>query len=83
MILWIEEDVIVSCYYGVQIPDRPNLTQRCTRFATASTFTQVALLPWRHDAKMGTATLCTLRRNTASITKGLVFWKKILIIAQF
>jgi len=35
--------------------DRPNLTQRCKRFATASTSTQVAVLPWRYDADMGTA----------------------------
>jgi len=34
---------------------RPNLTQRSKRFATASTFTQVAMLPWRYDAEMGTA----------------------------
>jgi len=27
-----------------------NLTQRCKRFATASTYTQVAALPWRYDA---------------------------------
>jgi len=25
------------------------------RFATASTFTQVAVLPWRYDGEMGTA----------------------------
>jgi len=25
------------------------------RFATASTSTQVAVLPWRYDAEMGTA----------------------------
>jgi len=29
-------------------------TQRCKRFATASTFTQVAVLPWRYDVEMGT-----------------------------
>jgi len=34
---------------------RSNLTQRCKRFATASTTTQAAVLPWRYDAKMGTA----------------------------
>jgi len=34
---------------------RPNLTQRCKRFATASTSAQVAVLPWRYDAEMGTA----------------------------
>jgi len=40
----------------VQIPDRPN-TQRCKQFATASTSTQVAVLPWRYDSEMGTANL--------------------------
>jgi len=34
---------------------RPNLTQRCKRFATASTSTQVAVLSWHYDAEMGTA----------------------------
>jgi len=43
--------------FGVQIPDRPNLTQRYKRFATASTSTQVAVLPWRYNAEMGTANL--------------------------
>jgi len=33
----------------------PNLTQRCKRFAIASTSTQVAVLPWRYDAEMVTA----------------------------
>jgi len=36
------------------ISGRPNLTQRCKRSATASKSTQVAVLPWRYDAKMGT-----------------------------
>jgi len=31
---------------------------------------QVAVLPWRYDAEMGTAIRYTLRRNTASIMKG-------------
>jgi len=53
--------------------DRPNLTQHCKRFAIASTSTQVAVLPWRYDAEMGISTCYTLRRNTASIMKGL-FW---------
>jgi len=35
---------------------RSNLTQRCKRFAIASTPAQVAaLLSWRYDAEMGTA----------------------------
>jgi len=57
---------------GVQIPDRSNLTQRLRsykRLATSSTSTQVALLPWRYDAEMGTATRYTLQRNTASILR--------------
>jgi len=37
--------------------DQPNLTQSCKQFATASTYMQVALLPWRYDAEMGTANL--------------------------
>jgi len=40
---------------GVQIPDRLNLTQRCKRFATVSTSTQVAVLPWRYDTELATA----------------------------
>jgi len=32
-----------------------DITQRCNRFAAASKSTQVAVLPWRYDAKMGTA----------------------------
>jgi len=34
---------------------RPNLMQRCKRVATATTSTQVAVLPWRYDVAMGTA----------------------------
>jgi len=34
---------------------RPNFAQRCKGFATASTSTQVAVLPWRYDAELGTA----------------------------
>jgi len=34
---------------------RPNLAQRCKRFATASSSTQVAVLTWRYDTEMGTA----------------------------
>jgi len=39
----------------VQIPGWSNFTQRCKQFATSSTSTQVALLPWRYDTEMGTA----------------------------
>jgi len=52
----------------VRISSRPYLTQRCKRFVTVSSSTQVAVLPWRHDAKMGSwapQTRYTLRRNTA------------------
>jgi len=31
----------------------PKHTQRCKRFAAASTSTQVAVLPWRYDAEFG------------------------------
>jgi len=55
-----------------QIPDRPNLTQRCKRFVTASTYTQVAVLPWRYDAERAPQTRYTLQRNTASILKTTV-----------
>jgi len=60
---------------GSSKPRRPNLTQRCKRFATALTSTQVVVLPWRYyDAEMGTAITNTLRRNTA--VKSLVFGLK-------
>jgi len=39
--------------------DRPDLTQSCKRFATASTYKKVAVLPWRYDAEMGTANSVT------------------------
>jgi len=32
---------------------RSNLSQRCKRFAIASTSPQVAVFPWRYDADMG------------------------------
>jgi len=51
---------------------RPNLTQRCKRFATASASTQVAVLSWRYDGRLTLQTRYTLRRNTASIMKDLV-----------
>jgi len=56
----------------VQILDRSNLTQRWKRFATASTSTQVTVLPWRYDAELAPQTRYTLWRNTVSIMKGLV-----------
>jgi len=40
---------------------------------------QVAMLPWRYNVEMGTATRYTLRRNTVSIMKGLV-WFNVLTI---
>jgi len=36
---------------------RPNLTKRCKRFVSTSTSIQVAVLPWRYNAEMGTANL--------------------------
>jgi len=57
---------------GVQIPGRPYFTQSCNRFATASTFAQIAVLPWRFVAEKGTTnSLHGLRRNTVKM-KGLV-----------
>jgi len=41
----------------IRIPGRPNLSQRCKWFATASTSMQVAVVPWRYDAEMGTVNL--------------------------
>jgi len=52
---------------------RPNFKQRCKRFATASTSTQVVVLPWRYDAEMGTANLLHASANMAGIMKDLVF----------
>jgi len=57
---------------GVQIPNRPNLTQHCKRFTIASTFAEVVVLPWCYDAEMGTANLLTLWHNMTSIMKGKV-----------
>jgi len=36
-------------------------------------YISIAVLPWRYVAEMGTATRYTLRQNTVSIMKGLVF----------
>jgi len=49
------------------LKDWSNITQRCKLFNTNSTFTKIALLPWRYDTELNTATRYTLRRNTASI----------------
>jgi len=57
---------------------RPNLTQRCKRFATTSTSTQVAVLPWRYDAEMGTANSLYASAYTVSIMKGLVLVSQII-----
>jgi len=37
--------------------------QPCKRFATASISTQVAVLPWRYNARWAPKTRYTLRRN--------------------
>jgi len=39
----------------IRISGRPNLSQRCKRFATASTFTQVAVLLWRYVVEIDCA----------------------------
>jgi len=44
-----------------------NRLQRCVRF------TQVAVLPWRYDAEMAPQARYSLRRNKATIVKGLVW----------
>jgi len=41
--------------FGVQIPDRPNLTQRCKLLAIASTSTQIAAVLLSYDMAMGIA----------------------------
>jgi len=51
---------------------RPNVTQRCRWFANASISMQVAMLPWRYVVEWAPQTRYMLRRNTASIMKGLV-----------
>jgi len=58
----------------VRIPSRPNLTQRCKRFTTASTSTKVATSPWRYIAEIANA-----NSLHDEITKGLVWKLKIQI----
>jgi len=48
-------------YMGKKVPDRPKLTQRCKRFATASTSTLVAVLSWRYDVEMEKVAKTALR----------------------
>jgi len=57
---------------GFRILGCPNHTQRYKRFATASTLTQVVVLPWRYVKELAPQSRYTLRRNMASKTKGLV-----------
>jgi len=49
---------------------RPNLTQRCKRFATDSTSTHVAVLPWRYDAEMGIANSLHASANYGECNEG-------------
>jgi len=49
---------------------RPNPTQRCKRFATASKSTHAAVLPWCFGTEMGTANSL----HASAIMKGLGFW---------
>jgi len=70
---WPTVNARASCAGGVCFK------QRFKWFATASKSTQVAVLPWRYDAELGAMTRSwapqiryTLRRNTASMMKGLV-----------
>jgi len=58
---------------------RPNLTQRFKWFATVSTSTLVAVLPWRFDAKMqkwAPQTRCTLRRKGLFIQNATAAWRR-------
>jgi len=57
---------------------QPNLKQRCKRFATASTSTQVAVLPWRYDGD-GHHQLVTrfgVIRGKYNERFGWICWKK-------
>jgi len=49
--------------------NRPNLTQHCKRFTTASTSMQAAVLPWHYDEKWAPQTHYMLKGNTASNIK--------------
>jgi len=60
-----------SCAGSLEFKSQAGLS--CKRFATASTSIQVAVLPWRYDAEMGTANLLHASDYTASIMKGLVY----------
>jgi len=40
--------------WGQEFEFQADLAQRYKRFATASTSTQVGVLPWRYDVEMGT-----------------------------
>jgi len=53
--------------------DRPNLTQRCKRFATAQHLRKQLCCLGAMTRRWAPQTHYTLRRNTASIMKGLVF----------
>jgi len=55
------------------IPDRSNLTQRCKRFATASTYTQVGVLLGAMTRSWAPQTRYTLQRISASINESFGF----------
>jgi len=61
------------------MPGQPRLSQRCKWYATAATYTQVAVLPWSYVAEMGTKNSLTLRRNTASIVKDVAYTHMLLV----
>jgi len=53
---------------------QPNLTQRYKQFATASTSTQVAVMPWSYDAEMGTANSLYASAYYGEYNKRFVFF---------
>jgi len=64
---------VLEFKFRIRIPKAGQML-RSIVFATASTSSQVAVLPLRYDAEMGTITHYILWHNTASIMKGLVLF---------
>jgi len=63
-------------------PERLNLTQRYKQFTTASTATQVAVLPWCYDAEMATANSLHTSAYTGSVIKDMAFGKLMMRICS-
>jgi len=64
--------VLVCRKSSIRIPGRPNLTQRCKRYVTASTSTQVAVLPWCYVMELGTTNSLKTLKHGKSITRYMV-----------